>query len=293
MSTVQLYGLLFLTGALWGLTIPMSKVSVSTGYQPLGLIFWQLALAALFLGTMTAIRGKSLGFARKTWPLLIIIGLIGTIIPNSFSYTSAAQLPAGVMAIIIALVPMFALPIAARLGLEPLRARRVLGVILGALAVILIVAPSTSLPDPEKAIYVLMAVIAPFCYGIEGNYVAARGTQGLDAIQLLYGASCVALVITVPLVWITGQFVSPFVVWGPPEWAIVLNGALHAAAYSLYLWMVGRAGSVFASQTAYLVTGTGVAWSILLLSESYSAWVWSALVLMMAGLALVQPRKSG
>lgn len=293
MSTVQLYGLLFLTGALWGLTIPMSKVSVSTGYQPLGLIFWQLALAALFLGTMTAIRGKSLGFARKTWPLLIIIGLIGTIIPNSFSYTSAAQLPAGVMAIIIALVPMFALPIAAGLGLEPLRARRVLGVILGALAVILIVAPSTSLPDPEKAIYVLMAVIAPFCYGIEGNYVAARGTQGLDAIQLLYGASCVALMITVPLVWITGQFVSPFVVWGPPEWAIVLNGALHAAAYSLYLWMVGRAGSVFASQTAYLVTGTGVAWSILLLSESYSAWVWSALVLMMAGLALVQPRKSG
>ena len=64
---------------------------------------------------------------------------------------------------------------------------------------------------------------------------------------------------------------------------------LNALAYSGYVWLIGRAGSVFASQIAYLVTGFGVVWSKLLLGESYSALVWSAFVLMLAGIALVQP----
>ena len=55
-------------------------------------------------------------------------------------------------------------------------------------------------------------------------------------------------------------------------------------------WLVGRAGAVFGGQVAYLVTGFGVVWSMLLLGERYSGWVWAALALMLAGLALVQPR---
>jgi drug/metabolite transporter (DMT)-like permease len=60
--------------------------------------------------------------------------------------------------------------------------------------------------------------------------------------------------------------------------------------YSAYVWLVGRAGSVFAAQVSYLVTGFGVLWSMALLGERYSGYVWAALALMFAGLALVQPR---
>ena len=70
----------------------------------------------------------------------------------------------------------------------------------------------------------------------------------------------------------------------------MLSGVLNALAYSGYIWLVGRAGSVFASQIAYLVTGFGVLWSMALLGERYSAWVWLAFALMLAGIALVQPR---
>jgi len=55
---------------------------------------------------------------------------------------------------------------------------------------------------------------------------------------------------------------------------------------------VGRAGSVFASQVSYLVTGFGVLWAILFLGESYSAYVWSAMAVMMLGLFLVRPREA-
>ena len=41
---------------------------------------------------------------------------------------------------------------------------------------------------------------------------------------------------------------------------------------------------------AYLVTGFGVLWSMLLLDERYSALVWVAFAILIAGIALVQPK---
>ena len=52
---------------------------------------------------------------------------------------------------------------------------------------------------------------------------------------------------------------------------MLVSGVLNVLAYSGYVWLVGRAGSVFASQIAYLVTGFGVLWSMALLGERYSA----------------------
>ena len=51
-----------------------------------------------------------------------------------------------------------------------------------------------------------------------------------------------------------------------------------------------KAGAVFAAQVSYLVTGTGLLWSMAILGERYSLWVWGALAVVFAGLFLVQPR---
>ncbi len=77
--------------------------------------------------------------------------------------------------------------------------------------------------------------------------------------------------------------------WQNAEWALLLSSLCHVVAHTGYIWLVGKAGAVFTSQMAYLVTVSAVLFSALMLSEIYSGWVWSALVLMSAGLALVQP----
>ncbi|MCZ6859704.1 MAG: EamA/RhaT family transporter, partial [Alphaproteobacteria bacterium] len=47
----------------------------------------------------------------------------------------------------------------------------------------------------------------------------------------------------------------------------------------------------FASQAAYAVTLAGVLWGMALFGERHSPWIWLSLALMLAGLALVTPRK--
>jgi len=74
------------------------------------------------------------------------------------------------------------------------------------------------------------------------------------------------------------------------DYLLVLTAVIHAAVYTTYVWMVGKTGPVFAGQVSYLVTGFGVLWSMFLLGERYTGWIWAALGLMVLGLALVQPR---
>ena len=73
---------------------------------------------------------------------------------------------------------------------------------------------------------------------------------------------------------------------------MIASGFLHAFAYSAYVWLVGRAGSVFAAQVSYLVTLFGLGWAMLFLDEAYTGWVWAATALLMGGMALVQPRRA-
>ena len=48
---------------------------------------------------------------------------------------------------------------------------------------------------------------------------------------------------------------------------------------------------MFASQVAYVVTGSGVALGMLIYDERHSPWVWAALALMFAALALIRPKR--
>jgi drug/metabolite transporter (DMT)-like permease len=281
--------LLVLFGMLWAVTMPLTKIAVSTGHQPLGLIFWQLFIASVVLGVVNLLRKIRIPVSSVALRHYLIIALLGTIFPNSFSYLAAAQLPAGIMSIIIATVPMFSMLVALGFGFERFSPVRSAGVLLGAIAVVILVGPDASLPEPEKAIFVLVALIAPFCYGLEGNYVAAKSPAQFDPICTTFGASIIGLLVCAPLAWFSGSWVNMVQPWRGPEWALFGSSVIHAITYTGYIWFVGVTSAVFASQIAYVVTLGGVFFSALLLSESYSTWVFLALGLMMGGLLLVQP----
>ncbi len=283
--------LLIVLGALWGITQPLAKVAVSEGYRHFGIIFWQFAIGGAALALINLARRQSLPFAPRYVALYVIIALIGTLLPNSASYTAAIHLPSGILSIVLSLVPMLAFPIALALGLDRFSALRLSGLVLGLAAIVLIAAPEASLPDPAMVLWLPLALVAPAFYAVEGNFVARYGTEGLDPVQVLLGASVVGILLSAPLAWMTGQWISPLPPYGLPDLAIIGGAIAHALAYAGYVWLVGRAGPVFAAQVAYLVTGFGIFWAKLILGETYSIWVWAALALMFLGLFLVQPRK--
>lgn len=282
--------LLLAMGIGWGATQPLGKMAVATGHQFLGVIFWQMVIGALVLGGALALRRKAVRLTAPALRFALVIALIGTIIPNSTFYYSVAHLPAGVMSILISLVPLIAFPMALVIGMDHFSPGRMVGLLCGLAGVALIALPSTSLPDAAMVDYLPVALIGPLFYALESNYVARFGTAGLDAMQAMFLASSVGAVLCLPLALSTGQFIDPLMPWGRAEWALVASSLIHTLAYTAFVWLATRAGAVFAAQTSYIVTGAGVVWAMVLLGERFSGWVWAALAVMLLGLFLVQPR---
>ncbi|WP_439523072.1 DMT family transporter [Marivita sp.] len=281
---------LILSGAAWGATQPLAKTAVSEGYRHFGILFWQMGIGAVVLGLLCALRGTGMRFTRRDVTLYGVLALIGSVLPGIASYSAAIHLPSGVLSILLSSVPMLAFPIALTFGLERFRWRRLAGLSLGFTGICLLILPEASLPAAVPIIWVFVALISSLFYALESSVVARWGLGGLDPVQVLCGASLVGALITLPLALLSGQFIDPRGPWGAPDHAIIASSLLHAAAYTSYVWLVGRAGPVFTVQISYFVTLFGVTWAMLFLGEIYSSYFWAALAVMLAGLALVQPR---
>lgn len=290
-SWLGLAALLVLLGAGWGLTQPLAKIAVSGGYRHFGLVFWQLAIGAVLLGAVIRATGRPMPLDRRRVAFCGLIAVIGTVIPGAASFQAAVHLPSGILSVVLSLVPMLAFPVALWLGIDRFGIARALGLACGLAGVVVLALPGVSLPSPGMIAWLPLALVAPLFYAIEGNVVARWGTRGLDPIQVLFGASVLGTAIALPLALGSGHWIDPRPPWGLPDLAVALSAAIHAAVYSGYVWLVGHAGSVFAAQVSYLVTGSGVLWAMALLGERYPPGLWIALGLMFLGLFLVRPRR--
>jgi drug/metabolite transporter (DMT)-like permease len=290
-SRAVLFGVLIASGAGWGATQPLAKIAVSEGHRHLGLIFWQVVIASVLLGVIQTLRGKGLPLHRGAIRVYLTIALLGSVLPSITAFQAAVYLPSGINSIMLSTVPLLAFPLALAMGTDRFGWVRLLGLTCGIVGVVLIAAPEASLPDRAMLVVLPLAIIGPLFYAVEANVVAKWGTAGLDPIAVLYGASVAGIGLSLPGAVLTGSFIDPRAGFGAPEAAIAAIAVINAVVYTAYVWMVGRAGAVFAAQVSYLVTGFGLVWAMLFLGERYAPTVWAAVALMLVGVFLVQPRK--
>ena len=289
LSTAAAWVAMIAIGLGWGTTQLLSKVIVSGGHHPVGITLTGTILGAVIVSAVLIGTGRRLPLRRRDLIFYMVCGLLGTALPNSVSYFAYQELSVGVISILMALVPMTTLLGALVLGLERLQWVRMAGLTLGAGAVLLLVVPKASLPDPDQAIWITLPVITVLAYSAENLYIASARRTDLDPLQVLCGLFWGALIWLLPVAagmnaWMgLGRF-------DVSEWALIATTFLHIGAYGGFVWLIGRAGPVFAAQVGYVVTLTGVFLGMAVLGEGHSGWVWLSLIVMLTGLTLVQPR---
>lgn len=278
-------------GVGWGLTFSLAKLAVGSGAHPLGITLWQAVIGAIMLGAIALAARRPVSSRRNMLSLYLICALLGTVVPGTLFFYAAAHVPAGVLSITVTLVPMLTVLLSALLGVERMALGRVMGVLCGLLAIVLLIAPQESLPNPAAAPWVLVACAASSCYAAENLVIAMRMPAGANPFSVACGMFIVGAMILLPIVLVTDSFVTLAWPWRTAEWSIVGMSIVSAMAYSLFIYLVHHAGPVFASQTAYVVTLAGVIWGLVIFGEEHSHWIWLSLLVMLLGLALVTPRR--
>lgn len=283
--------ILLFMGISWGATFSLAKIAADGGGHPLGINYWQSLIGTFFLILLSLVTRRKIPVKRGNILFYVACGLLGSIIPGVLFFYAASRVSPGVLSITVATVPLMTFAAAAVIGVEKFQVGRVLGVICGMLSIFLLVGPEESLPDSSALPWVLAALVAAACYATENLIVALRMPVGVSAFTVACGMFIAASAITTPLVFLTGTFVPLAWPWGAVEWSIVGMATISVIAYSLFIFLISHAGPVFASQTAYVVTFSGVFWGIVIFDEQHSAWIWASLVVMLGALALVTPRR--
>jgi len=85
------YAVLILMGIAWGGVFSLSKIAVSTGHQPFGLLLWQAVIATILSGIILAIRGKLNCLSSRFFLLFFGVGVLGTVFPNYFSFRAVQE----------------------------------------------------------------------------------------------------------------------------------------------------------------------------------------------------------
>ncbi len=279
--------LLLVLGCLWSLAPSAAKFAAIHGIAPLSMVFWQTAIAGTILLLICLLRGQRIGIDRRTLFYYLVMGWVGILLPNLNMVVVLRDIDAGLMSVMIITSPVITYVLALGARMERFIALRAAGIVLGFAGATVLVLPRGSLPAPDLLPVALLAFVTPALWAV-GNIFAelARPADGKPyalAMGTMYAAAAGALV---------GALATDGVY---PLWrgtaavdaVIVGYGVVTALTFTLFYVVVTLAGAVYLAQVGFITTLTGLGWAALFFGERPGVWLWLAMALIFAGVAMV------
>lgn len=277
-------------GALWGITPALARIVMLDGLNPLGSVFWTLWASAFTMLAIATVTGK---FPKLDWnnaKRFALIGVIGPLLPQVMFFVIAGNLPAMIISLILAAQSFIIFVVAAVLGLEKPNAKRFLGLCMGLASIAMVILPGSQMTGPGNWVWVLIALAVPACYAAETLLLEALPNVDDDPVATATGVIVAAALLMTPISVFSGAFIPIGAVISGFGWAFALVGSISAVSTVLIIITIRSTGAVFAGQIGYTSTVGGILWSIILLNEQMTPWIWAAIAFMIAGVALVMPK---
>lgn len=285
-------GLLFYCGLGWGAAVAIAKIATTGGVHPLGYVFWVAIIAALILTAICALRGTYPGLSGVHIRYYVVIGGLRIVCANVVWYTTVKYVPAGALAVVLGLTPIFTYAISLSMRLEHFVALRAAGLSLGFVGVVLFVAPKESLPDPSMIPWLLFGLGAPLTYSLANILIDRMRPATGNSLTLTTGMVWFGALVMLPVCLAAGAFHVPSFPPTAPDIAVFGHAIISGFAFFALFEMIRLSGPTFASQLNYIVTLTGVLSGILLFGEAPTWWVWAGTICVLSGVALVNKRQN-
>lgn len=266
-------------GALWGAAFLFIRIAVPE-FGPIALVEVRVTIAATLLFAWLAFRGE-LGAFRGRWRNLFLIGALNTAVPFALFAFATRTIPAGFSAVLNATVPLWGALFGRVLFGEKLGIDRGIGLFVGFVGVVILVAPKLSVGGETLA--VLEALAGSSMYALAAH-LTRRMLPGMSSLAISGGS----LFASVALLAIPALLLRPTVMPSAPAWGSVLALAIGGTAlgYVLYFRLLANAGPTSAMAVTYLIPLFGMVWGWLFLDEAATATMLIGCGFILAGVAV-------
>jgi len=257
-----------LAGIVWGSSFLFMKVAL-TGISPAQVAWTRILLGTVTLGALVLLRREHLTRSLRVWGHLLVLGLTFCVIPFLLFSWAQQHVSSGVASIFNATTPiMTAIMAWLVFRVERLKALQVVGIGVGILGVIVIIAPWQGIALDGSLVAELAILGATASYGFSFAYMRRFvSNTGMSALAFTFGyiamAGLVMALLTPFLVLTPVRLDVPIIV------SLVLLGCLGTGI--AYVWnqnTVRAWGPTRASTVTYITPVVGVILGVLILGET-------------------------
>ncbi|MBT9607792.1 DMT family transporter [Microbacterium sp.] len=279
-----------LTGIVWGSSFLFIAVALM-GMTPAQVAGGRLLFGALALAAVVAIRRERLPRTARVWAHLCVLSVTFCVVPFLLFAWAEQHVSSGLASIFNATTPiMTAIMAWAVFQVERLRPGQLIGIAIGIVGVVVIIAPGAIADIGGSTIAQVALLGATACYGFSLAYMRRfLGDTGLSGIAFAFGyigPAAVLMLLLSPVI-----LAEPMQLTVPIVASIVALGVLGTGL--AYVWNQNtlRAwGPTRASTVTYITPVVGVALGILVLGERLTWNEPAGAVIVFLGILLVQER---
>ena len=267
------WSLLGLLSILWGGSFFFNGV-VLREVPPLTLVLLRVALASLFLLPLLRVYRIRFPTGFSAWKPFIAIGLFNNVLPFSLIVAGQTYIPSGLASILNATTPLFTVVVMAAAGEEKLHARRIAGVIVGLIGVVILHGGGFDGKglgfESGQGIGILLCLAAALSYGLSAlvarRLLSNSPPLGTATFQML--ASTAMMVVVAGVIDRPWQLPMP----GATTWLGVIGlAALSTAlAYIVFFQILRRSGATNVMLVTLLIPVTAILLGYLVLGEQIS-----------------------
>jgi len=260
--------LLGLLSVLWGGSFFFNGV-VLKELPPFTLVFLRVALAALMLLPLLWLYRIRFPVGLSGWKPFIAIGLFNNVLPFSLIVVGQTFIPSGLASVLNATTPLFTVVVMTFAGEEKLSARRIAGVVVGLIGVVILHGDGLGL-ERGQGLGILLCLAAALSYGVSAlvarRFLSDSPPLGAATFQML--ASAVMMTIVAGVVERPWQLPMP----GAATWLAVIGlAALSTAlAYIVFFQILRRSGATNVMLVTLLIPVTAILLGYLVLGETIS-----------------------
>ena len=293
MST-RAWGELVLLSAIWGGSFFSIAIALRE-IGPLTVVLHRVGWAAVLLWLLAAVRGlmgRGLRVPReaRVWGAFLVMGCLNNVIPFTLMSWGQLQIGTGMTSIFNAMTAVFAVLVAAMfLRDEPLSARRLGGILLGFLGVVVIKGIDRLGALDPQALGTYAVLAGALSYALAGVW-ARRTLRGQPPEVAAAGMLTGSTVVMVPLVLATEGV--PTLALSAPTWGAIgyFSVLATAGAYLLYYRVLAMAGAGNLLLCTLIIPPIAILLGVAFLGETLAPQTLAGFALIAAGLAVIDGR---
>lgn len=263
---------------MWGLSFLFIEFALE-GMTPLWIVAARTLVGGAVLLVILRTGHGLLPRGWQTWRHLLVLGSVNNALPWAGVAWAQQELPSGLTALLMALVPTSTLLVAAAIGLERLTRVRVVGLLLALGGVGLIVVED--LDQPGRVLAVAAVVVATILYAVGAVYAKRHVSGTLPPLALATGQVLAAATVTLPVALLVDGVPGGAALQLPVLGAVAALGVFGTGlAFLVFYVLIERVGATNATMTTYLIPLVAVVAGAIVLDErlALSAFAGGALI---------------